>query len=422
MKKLTLFVLFVFLVRVTYGQEKNYTLEQCYRLALQNHPLSSQNALFEKSSQLQDKIYDENNLPQFNLNGQATYQSAVTELPIKVPGITVPEIPKDQYKVTLDASQVIYGGGTVESQKLLEKSSLEISKKGTEAELYRLRERISQVYFSVLLANYTLEVLKINKEELESRLLKVESGVRNGTLMPYNASVLQAEVLKVQQKLIESNSQKASFIKVLAVLTGNDIPADATFAEPAFTLDQAQYSNMRPEYSLFSLQQQKVAALKNLQATRMNPRVLAFADAGYGRPGLNMFKTTADLFYIVGAKVSWNFWNWHQTSQEMQLLDISSQVIENQKKTFDLNTRASIQQYITDISKTEALLKTDEQIINLQVEITAATSSQLDNGTITATDYLTQYNAEIQSRLLKNLHQVQWLQAKAGYLAATGNL
>ena len=422
MKKFQLLFLLVFLIRTGYGQEKNYTLDQCYRLALANHPLSAQNSLFEKSSLIQARIYDENNLPQLGLNGQATYQSAVTELPIKIPNITIPEIHKDQFKLSLDASQVIYGGGTVANQKLVEKSSLEINKQGTEAELYRLRERVSQVYFGILLMDQTLEVLKINREELESRLHKVESGVKNGTLLPFNAAVLQAEVLKVEQKKIEAGSQRSSLLALMSVLTGAGIPADAGFSEPAFTVDVNLYRNLRPEYNLFSLQQQKLNALKDLESTRNTPRVYAFANAGYGRPGLNMFKETADLFYIVGAKLSWNFWNWHQTRQEMQMLDLSSQVIENQKKAFDLNTRAAVRQYISDISKTEELLKTDERIIELQISITAATASQLDNGILTATDFLTQYNAEIQARLQKNLHRIQLLQARAAYLAATGNL
>jgi len=422
MKKLLVIILLGLLIPVVYCQENVFSLSQCYQLALANHPLSAQNALFEKSSQIQQRIYDENNLPQFGLNGQATYQSAVTELPIKIPSVTIPEIHKDQFKVTLDANQVIYGGGTVDNQKLVEKSSLEINKQGTEAELYHLRERINQIYFSILLTNYTIDVLQLNEEELNDRLHKVESGVRNGNVLPFNTAILKAEILKVEQKQIETNSQKASLLATLGVLTGTSFPAGSTFAEPSYTLEFSPYRNNRPEYKLFSLQQEKVTALKSLTGTRNNPRVFAFADAGYGRPGLNMFKENADLFYMVGAKATWNFWNWHQTRQEIQLLDISKQVIENQKKASDQNTKASIQQYIADISKAEELLKTDKEIVSLRIEITAAASSQLQNGVITATEYLTEYNAEIQSRLLKNLHQIQLLQAKAGYLAATGNL
>ena len=128
MKKIVLVFLASICVVGANAQEPAFTLQQCYRLALQNHPLSTQNGLLEQSSQLQLKIWDEDNLPQLNMNGQATYQSAVTTLPIKIPGVSIPTISKDQYKVTLDANQVIYGGGTNQNQKIVEQSNLAISK------------------------------------------------------------------------------------------------------------------------------------------------------------------------------------------------------------------------------------------------------------------------------------------------------
>lgn len=422
MKKIVLVLLASICMAGADAQEPALTLQQCYRLALQNHPLSAQNRLLEQSSQIQQKIWDEDNLPQLNMNGQATYQSAVTALPVKIPGISIPTISKDQYKVTLDANQVIYGGGTNQNQKIVEQSNLAINKQGTESDLYKIREQVNLVYFNILLTNYTLDILKISKEELEARLKNIESGVANGAVLPVNSTVLKAEIITVEQKSIEAASQKSAFIALMSVLTGSVIPDNATFTEPEILVDPDHYSDMRPEYKLFDLQQQKMDAMKNLAWTKRNPRVYAFGNLGYGRPGLNMFKEDADLFYIVGAKVTWNFWNWHQTNQELQILDLNKQIIENQKKAFDLNTRASIQQFLSDITKTSDLLKTDEAIIALRVEITANASSQLENGVITATEYLTDYNAEIQARLSKSLHRVQLMQAKAGYQATTGNL
>jgi outer membrane protein TolC len=422
MKKIVILLLVVSMTAVVSAQESSLSLQQCYLMAIQNHPLSAQNALLEKSSQLQQKIWDENNLPQLNLNGQVTYQSAVTELPIKIPNITVPEIPRDQFKVTLDANQVIYGGGTVLNQNLVEQNNLAISKQGTETDLYKIKERINLIYFNILLTNNTLDILKINKEELETRLKKIESGVKNGVLLPVNATILKAEIIKVEQKQIENESQRTALTTLLGVLVGSTVPDNTKFAEPDILIDLNHYSNLRPEFRLFDLQQQKMNAMKNLTLTRKNPRVFAFGNLGYGRPGLNMFKEEAELFYIVGAKVTWNFWNWHQTSQEIQMLDLSKEMIENQKKAFDLNTRASIQQFLSDITKTSELLKTDDEIIALRAEITANASAQLENGVITATEYLTEYNAEVQARLLKSLHEIQLIQAKAGYQAATGNL
>lgn len=422
MNKLLKIVLLLFWVSAVSGQEASLTLQECYRLALTNYPLSSQQALYEKASQLQIKNYDINNLPQLNLNGQATYQSAVTELPIKLPGVAIPEIKQEQFKVTLDASQVIYGGGTTEQQKIVENSNLAINKQGVEADLYKLKEKINQVYFNILLCNNTIDLLKVNQEELAARLKKIESGVANGAVLPVNATVMKAEMLKVEQKQIETASFKQALISMLSVLTGASISPGTQFRDPEMEVQTVMYQNLRPEYKLFDLQKEKLEAMKKLSFTKTNPRVFAFGNLGYGRPGLNMFKEDAELFYIVGAKVTWNFWNWHQTKREIQILDLNKDILENQKKTFDVNTKAAVQQYLADIAKMDELLKTDDSIIKLRKEITGSAASQLENGVITATEYLTEYNAEVQARLSKTLHEIQLMLAKAGYQATVGGL
>jgi outer membrane protein TolC len=124
----------------------------------------------------------------------------------------------------------------------------------------------------------------------------------------------------------------------------------------------------------------------------------------------------------VGAKVTWNFWDWHQTNREKQILDLNSSIIENQKNAYDMANKAQVQQYLADVRKAEELIKSDEEIITLQKSITFSAASQLEHGTLTAADYVTQQLAEEQALLTRNLHKMQLLQSKALYKAATGGL
>jgi len=422
MKRTVFLSLITIFINTLSGQETQFTLQQCYQLAVQNHPLSLQPLLYEKSSKIQEELWDKNNLPQVNLSGQATYQSDVTELSFQIPGISTPEIPREQYRVSVDASQVFYGGGITLKQKQLESQNLNINKKNTESELYRLKERVSQVYLGILLSLSSLDVYMLNLDELGSRLKKVESMVKGGIVLPINATVLKAEILKVKQKEAEVIAQKKSYISTLSILTGIDIPFNAKFMEPEIATNSWPYSNNRPEYHLFDLQNQKLDAMKNLADAKRNPRVMAFGNAGYGRPGLNMFKEEAALFYTAGIRVSWNIWDWKQTGHEKQLLDIQKELIGIQKKNLDINVRASAQQHLEDMARLKDLLMSDDTIISLRSEITKTLASQLDNGVITSTEYLSEYNTELQARLARNLHHIQLLQAKTAYLAATGNL
>jgi outer membrane protein TolC len=404
------------------AQQPAVTLDECTAAAMKNHPLAAQNEIYEQTNNLQQRNIDNGKLPQLNVNGQATYQNEVIELPYKIPGIQSPEIPKAQYKLSLDANQLIYGGGSITAQGIIEDYSRQINQLNNEAELYKIRERINQLYFNILLSDLNTEVINNSITDLKSRLIKVKVSVREGVMLASAENVLQAEILKAGQRLLEVKTQKKSLISTMEVITGLSINENSKFVEPFQQVDLSVYTNLRPEFGVFGLMQQKLEATKKLTISKDMPRVYGFGTAGYGNPGYNIFKEGSAFFYTVGAKVSWNFWNWSQTSREKQIIDLNTKIIENQKNAYDLSNRSQVQQYLADVVKAEELLKSDDEIIDLRKSITLSAASQLENGTITATDYITEQLAEEQALITRNLHKMQLLQSKALYKAATGGL
>lgn len=404
------------------AQQQSLTLGECLSAAMKNNPLSAQNEIYAQSSALLRKNMDTGKLPQLNVNGQATYQNEVIELPFKIPGVTTPEVPKAQYKISVDANQLIYGGGSIEAQNTIEDFSRKINQQNNEAELYKLRERINQLYFSVLLSDLNAEVINNTIKDLGTRLAKIEASVKEGVMLPSAADVLQAEILKAGQRMVEVKTQKQALVNTLQVLTGITINGNTIFVEPDISVDLSAYMNLRPEFGVFGLMQQKLEATRKLSVAKDLPRVYGFGTAGYGNPGFNVFKEGSALFYTVGAKVTWNLWNWHQTDREKQILDLSSTIIENQKNAYDQANKAQLQQYLSDVSKADELIKSDEEIIRLRKSITLSAASQLENGTLTATEYITEQLAEEQALLTRNLHKMQLLQSRAMYKAATGGL
>ena len=127
------------------------TLEDCYEKARVNYPLIKQ-----KDYILKTKDYSVSNVwkgyfPQITISGQATYQSDVIALPITFPGITIDKLTKDQYKVVADISQVIYDGGIMSSQSDFQSSVAEVDDQKLEIELLKVKERVNQIYFGILL-------------------------------------------------------------------------------------------------------------------------------------------------------------------------------------------------------------------------------------------------------------------------------
>jgi hypothetical protein len=66
--------------------------------------------------------------------------------------------------------------------------------------------------------------------------------------------------------------------------------------------------------------------------------------------------------------------------------------------------------------------KKDDAIINLRESVKKASAAQLENGVLSAHDYITEVNAEDQARQNRILHEMQLLQAQYNYQDTMGNI
>ncbi len=403
--------------------QQEVTLEQCYEKALENYPLTRQAELLVSSHDLTLKNLNKNYLPSMAINGQVHYQSDVTKVPVQdIPVFGIKPLDKDWYKVMLDVNQVIYDGSRTSRQKDLEMVNLEIERQNLEIELYKLKERINQVYFNIILLEKNASILELHRGTLEGRRKTLESGVRNGTILASNLDILKAEILRVEQSLEELVISRAAALAILGQYTGMAVDENTRLTLPEVYVNTGMYENNRPEYTLFSMQQRKIETSKKLIGARNLPKLSAFGQAGYGRPGYDMLKNQFDDFYMVGARLSWNFWDWNHARKEREILDLRYDILSTQKETFDKHVRIDLENKLAGIRKAERLIEKDEAIIVLREKITASSSSQLENGTINSTEYVTELNAESKARLDLEVHNIELVKAKLEYQSTLGNL
>lgn len=420
MKTLLLFGIAVLISTSGFSQEQSLTLEKCLLRAEQQFPLLKQKGLYGSIADHNIKNIQTNYLPQANVNGQATWQSEVTKIPIKIPNINIPESNKDQYKLTLDVNQLIFDAGATRQQEELEKINLALNQKGVDIELYRLRDRVSQIYYGILLLRENREQLKATQSEIQLRLERMDASIKNGIALGSGSAVLNAEILKIGQAIIEVHYSTEALIQSINELTGLKIDESTKIEMPDVTIDAGLADVARPDLKILDLQEERLSGLDKLTATKIKPKLMGFGTLGYGRPGLNMLSNTFGTYGIVGAKLSWNVWNWDQTKTERQVFGVQKNIIETQKDNFNQNLRVALGSNLSEINKYKSLIETDNQIIQLRSEITKTSSSQLDNGVVTPTDYLSDVNAELQARLNQKTHQVKLSQAKINYLITLG--
>jgi len=406
--------------------QESVTLDFCYLKAIENYPLTKQKELLIASNDLRVKNLNKNYLPEMMVNGQVHYQSDVTKTPFQdmtIPGVeSFPQVEKDWYKITLDVNQVIYDGSLTNRQKDIEEINLQIDQQNVDIELYKVKERVNLIYFNVLLLRENIRVIELHKDILSSKLKDVESGIKNGTILASNTDIIKAEIIQIEQSQAELNIGIQASINILNELTGLELNSGTEFQEPDVSIDLNNYLNNRPEFYLFILQQNKLEASKKVKGSKLLPRLYAFGQAGYGRPGYDMLKNEFDDFYMVGARLNWKIWDWNRSGKEKEILDLQSKIIDTQKETFDKNIRIDLQNKIAEIRKVEEMISRDIQIIELREKISKSSSSQLDNGVITSTEYLTELNAESKSKLDLQTHKIQLVKAKLDYKATLGNL
>jgi hypothetical protein len=124
------------------GAQSLVTLEACYGAAQANYPLLKQKEILAQSKALEiENLKLNRQLPQLAINGQATWQSQVTKLPLEMPGLAIPTLSKDQYRVTLDASYALYDGNLTQLQVEVQRASTATAQQQVEIELNHLKER-----------------------------------------------------------------------------------------------------------------------------------------------------------------------------------------------------------------------------------------------------------------------------------------
>jgi len=422
MKKIFL-LFFIFSGAVALAQQiDTISLNNCRQLAIANYPLIKQKDLLSEAAGLRIKNLNTNYFPQVSLNGQATYQSAVTEIPKISPMFDFPSMSRDQYKVTLDVNQTIWDGGTTSAQKKLENSNLLADQMNVDVEIAKIKERVNQIYFNILLAQQNEKVVLNIQEELKSKLKKTEAGIKNEVMLQSNADILKAEIIKTEQQLIELSNAKSASLKMLSEFINRTLSETTELIIPESLVIEPVYDNKRLEMQLLDLQMNKLDISKNLINTKVMPRFFAFGQGGYGRPGFNMLSNDFDFFYIVGAKLNWNISGFYQSGREKRIIEIQKNILNTQKETFDKNLKIASQKDAADIAKYKQLISKDDEIISLRQNITKTASTQLENGVITATEYVTELNAEMLARLNLELHKMQLKMAEINYLNSMGKL
>ncbi len=422
MKKFGLVVYVLFVLTTSNYAQSTVTLNSCYSLAETHYPFVAQKNIL---AQITDEAIQKINAvwqPQVYINAQATYQSDVTSIGITIPGIEIQELSKDQYKATLDISQTLYDGGISKQQRAIQTINTDVETQKVNVDMYKIRERINQIYLVILQAEKQLALVDNLKIELNNQAEKIKAGQQFGTATQFQADILAAEIIKADQKRIEIISAREAAINMLNQITGSEFNYQTQFETPVIGLAENDTIIQRPELALYDAQSKLLQSQMSFAEATTLPKLSLFVQGGYGRPGLNFLDDTFQFYYLGGIKLNYPLWTGNIKSHDAAIYRLQADNIENYKSSFTLTTSVQSEQQLAEIKKVNQLIEKDQELITLKTKIKTGAQAQLDNGTMAADDYVKYVTDENEAKINLAIHQMQLVAAQINYLTIIGKL
>ena len=390
------------------------TLEECQQAAEQNYPLIRQYDLIEKTTKLTVSNIQKGWLPQISASAQATYQSDVASFPDQLlgvyqqMGIDMKGLKKDQYRVGIDISQTIIDGGAISSQKAIAREQGNVQAAQTEVNLYHIRKRVNEMYFSLLMLDDQIQLNKDLQELLLGNEKKLASMVKMGTAAESDLLNVKAERLNVVQQMTNLDSQKRSLQTMLSLFCNMEVK---NVQKP--TITESSSVNHRPEIRLFDAQLSLANAQEKALNAALMPRLGVFAQGFYGYPGYNMFEDMMSHNWswngLIGARLTWNIGALYTRHNDKAKIQLQRDMTETIREEFLFNNRLEQIQQNESISRYKKLMSDDEEIISLRSAVRKAAESKLSHGIIDVNDLVREINQENAAKVQQSMHEIQML-------------
>ena len=389
-------------------------LATCQQAAQANYPLIKQRDLIARTTDYTVENLRKGWLPQVSFTAQATLQSDVTAWPDEMRemmsqrGVEIAGLKKDQYRIGLDVNQNVWDGGMISSQTAVARERGNVQAVQTEVDLYAVRRRVNEMYFSLLLLDEQLQLNADHQSLLASSEKKLASLYAGGVVAESDYNTIRAERLVVEQQRTSLVAQRNAVALMLSELCGITV---TQVCKPPMV--EVSGENHRPELQLVDAQLRLADAQERVLNAALMPRLSVFAQGYYGYPGYNMFEDMMrrkfSLNGMVGARLTWNIGALYTRRADKAKLQLQRDQAENSREVFLLNNRLDIVQQDENIARYRQLMKSDDEIIALRARVRESAESKLAHGIIDVNDLVKEINNEQAARVQRTVHEIELL-------------
>lgn len=410
-------LLLLSVLAVLFPTVRAQSLEECRQAAEHNYPIIRQYDLIARTTELTVRNIQKAWFPQISVTAQGSYQNKVTAWPENLQGLfaqmglQLQGLSRDQYKVGIDVRQTLFDGGTIGSRREIARGEGAVQAAQTEVDLYKIGQRVHEMYFALLLLD---EQLRLNADVnalLRSNEAQLAAMLKSGTASAGDFENVKAERLSAEQQQTELLSQRQTLQRLLSLFCG--IPVDSIRRPAVPNLPSGE--NKRPELRLFDRRLQLTDAQEKAVDAQLLPQLGLFAQGYYGNPGLNLFEDMMKRRWswngIAGLKLTWNLSALYTHRNEKSKLRVQRELIENARQQFLFNNRLDETQQSENVRRFRAIAQRDGEIIALRTAVRKAAESKLAHGIIDVNGLLREINKENAAKTQQAIHEIDMLKA-----------
>lgn len=410
-------LLLLSVLAVLFPAVRAQSLEECRQAAEHNYPIIRQYDLIARTTELTVRNIQKAWFPQISVTAQGSYQNKVTAWPENLQGmfaqmgIQLQGLSRDQYKVGIDVRQTLFDGGTIGSRREIARGEGAVQAAQTEVDLYKIGQRVHEMYFGLLLLD---EQLRLNADVnalLRSNEAQLAAMLKSGTASAGDFENVKAERLSAEQQQTELLSQRQTLQRLLSLFCG--IPVDSIRRPAVPNLPSGE--NKRPELRLFDRRLQLTDAQEKAVDAQLLPQLGLFAQGYYGNPGLNLFEDMMKRRWswngIAGLKLTWNLSALYTHRNEKSKLRVQRELIENARQQFLFNNQLDETQQSENVRRFRAIAQRDGEIIALRTAVRKAAESKLAHGIIDVNGLLREINKENAAKTQQAIHEIDMLKA-----------
>ena len=410
-------LLLLSVLAVLFPAVRAQSLEECRQAAEHNYPIIRQYDLIARTTELTVRNIQKAWFPQISVTAQGSYQNKVTAWPENLQGLfaqmglQLQGLSRDQYKVGIDVRQTLFDGGAIGSRREIARGEGAVQAAQTEVDLYKIGQRVHEMYFGLLLLD---EQLRLNADVnalLRSNEAQLAAMLKNGTASAGDFENVKAERLSAEQQQTELLSQRQTLQRLLSLFCG--IPVDSIRRPDVPNLPSGE--NKRPELRLFDCRLQLTDAQEKALDAQLLPQLGFFAQGYYGNPGLNLFEDMMKRRWswngIAGLKLTWNLSALYTHRNEKSKLRVQRELIENARQQFLFNNQLDETQQSENVRRFREIAQRDGEIIALRTAVRKAAESKLAHGIIDVNGLLREINKENAAKTQQAIHEIDMLKA-----------